>query len=71
MTLFEDRPIAVPREKIEGARKIASEHRRLAENQYRETLATASRWELYASLLEQGYSIEEANRRAFHPRVES
>jgi hypothetical protein len=53
------------RQRVEGCRRIATEHRKLAENEYAQTLALASRWELYANLLEQGYSDDEADRRAF------
>lgn len=54
-------------EEIAGCRKMASEFRVIAENRYRETQAQASRWELYANLLERGLTFEEANIRAFGP----
>lgn len=52
-------------DRVAGCRKLATEFRQLAENRHREIMATASRWELYANLLEQGYTDEEADRRAF------
>ena len=56
--------------KAAGAHEMATSMRRGAENRYREELATASRWELFANLLEQGYTVEEAQRRSFKSRLD-
>lgn len=56
---------------VAGCRKIASEHRQLAKSQYEQLNRTASQWEYYANLLEQGLTIEDASRRAFKQRIGS
>lgn len=68
---FEERvELKVPRSWIDTARRQATAIRIKAEEDHRRMLARASRVELFASLLEQGYDSEEANRRAFRPRIE-
>ncbi len=70
MTRFEDRELKVDRKAIEVARHQASIFRANAEEDYRRAMALASKWELFASLLEQGLEEDEARRRAFRPRIE-
>ena len=67
---FEERAVQVPRDTIDRARRAATALRQKAENEHRRQLARASRVELFASLLEQGYDLEEAERRAFRPRLD-
>lgn len=67
---YETIELQVPRATIDAARKQADIFRANAEEDYRRAQALASRWELAASLMEQGYTEEEAMRRALRPRIE-